>query len=189
MKKTSKRGWILSLLTGVAAAVVLIRRRMQPIDSQPLLPMPPLPPAEPPRIVLPSEILNTADSVPEASAPTPVETTMTSEAEQVAAVVAETSDASGATQTEASPQEMEAPLLERAVGGVAVTAPSQPEAVADESTADDDDNTMTGYCVSCRTKRTMVDAHEETTENGRRALRGTCEVCGSNMFRFLPNQP
>jgi hypothetical protein len=178
MKKTSKRRWILTLLTGVVALLVVVRRRMQPIESRPLLPVPPLPPSDPPRIVLPTEILNAIDSVPESIAETPVETLVSSEAEAVAAAV----------ETAAPEQETEAPLLEREVGGV-TAAPAQPKSleVADDQ-AHDDDDPLLSYCVSCRTKRPMVNTHEETTENGRRALRGTCEVCGSKMFRFLPNQ-
>jgi hypothetical protein len=42
-----------------------------------------------------------------------------------------------------------------------------------------------GYCVRCKTKRSIQNAHEETTESGRRAARGTCPVCGANMFTFL----
>jgi hypothetical protein len=44
---------------------------------------------------------------------------------------------------------------------------------------------VVGYCVRCKTKRAISDAHEETTESGRRAARGTCPVCGANMFTFL----
>jgi hypothetical protein len=44
---------------------------------------------------------------------------------------------------------------------------------------------VAGYCVRCKTKRTIQDAHEETTETGRRAARGVCPVCGANMFTFL----
>lgn len=48
-------------------------------------------------------------------------------------------------------------------------------------------NGLVAYCVRCREKRPMQDAHEETTENGRHAARGTCPVCGANMFTFLPD--
>jgi hypothetical protein len=47
------------------------------------------------------------------------------------------------------------------------------------------DEAVAGYCVRCKTKRTIKDAHEEITESGRRAARGTCPVCGANMFTFL----
>ena len=47
---------------------------------------------------------------------------------------------------------------------------------------------IVGYCVRCKTKRAIMDAHEETTESGRRAARGTCPVCGANMFTFLPSE-
>ncbi len=56
-------------------------------------------------------------------------------------------------------------------------------------TADaDEDDGLTAYCVRCHEKRTMVDPHEETIENGRRAARGTCPECGANMFTFLPEE-
>ncbi len=178
MKKTSKRRWILSLLTGVVAVIVVLRRRMQPIESQPLLPIPPLPPSEPPRIVLPTEILNASDGVPESLVETSVTTHVPSEAE--AAPVA----------TEAPELATEAPLLEREVGGPPIPPrkPKQPTPTQPDSERGHDDDPLLSYCVSCRIKRPMINSHEETTENGRRALRGTCEVCGSNMFRFLPNQ-
>lgn len=42
-----------------------------------------------------------------------------------------------------------------------------------------------GYCVRCRAKRPMQHPHEEFSESGRRAARGTCPVCGATMFTFL----
>jgi hypothetical protein len=42
-----------------------------------------------------------------------------------------------------------------------------------------------GYCMRCKTKRPIQNAHRETTESGRPAARGTCPVCGANMFTFL----
>ena len=44
---------------------------------------------------------------------------------------------------------------------------------------------ITGYCMRCKTKRPIQNAHRETTESGRPAARGTCPVCGANMFTFL----
>jgi hypothetical protein len=44
---------------------------------------------------------------------------------------------------------------------------------------------VVGYCVRCKTKRPIQEAHEEITETGRRAARGVCPVCGANMFTFL----
>jgi hypothetical protein len=46
-----------------------------------------------------------------------------------------------------------------------------------------------GYCTRCRAKRPIQDAREELTENGRRAARGTCPVCGGNMYTFLKKEP
>lgn len=42
------------------------------------------------------------------------------------------------------------------------------------------------YCVKCKTKREVQNGREETLENGRRALRGQCSVCGTNIMKFLP---
>ncbi|MBM7844834.1 DUF5679 domain-containing protein [Herpetosiphon giganteus] len=164
--KSKRRLWV-SLLLGLAAVVVIVRRKLQPIDSAPILPPPPPPPSDPPRIVLPTDILTTeiATSAPEIEAD-PV----TIEPEPVAD---------------------EAPLLEREVGGndAASVETTEPVAEAEAPAEDDDDeDELRSYCVSCRAKQPMIDAHEELTENGRRALRGTCEVCGAGMFRFLPNK-
>ena len=45
-----------------------------------------------------------------------------------------------------------------------------------------------GYCVKCRAKRAIKDAKEVTMKNGRLAAKGTCPVCGTGMFRFLPKK-
>lgn len=49
-------------------------------------------------------------------------------------------------------------------------------------------DTIVGYCTRCREKRPIKDAHIELTENGRRAARGTCPVCGGNMYTFLKKE-
>lgn len=40
------------------------------------------------------------------------------------------------------------------------------------------------YCVKCKQKREIQDAHEVTMKNGRIAVRGTCRVCGSMLNRI-----
>lgn len=42
-----------------------------------------------------------------------------------------------------------------------------------------------GYCVKCKAKRKMVDAQEVTMKNGRKALKGKCETCGTGMYKIL----
>ncbi len=42
------------------------------------------------------------------------------------------------------------------------------------------------YCMKCRAERTVNDAQIVTTKNGRTAAQGTCPVCGTKMFKFLP---
>ena len=44
------------------------------------------------------------------------------------------------------------------------------------------------YCVKCREKREMKDEKEVTFDNGRRAMQGTCPVCGTKMTRILPSK-
>ena len=41
------------------------------------------------------------------------------------------------------------------------------------------------YCVKCREKREMKDATEVEMKGGRKALSGTCTVCGTKMFKIL----
>ncbi len=43
---------------------------------------------------------------------------------------------------------------------------------------------MQAYCMKCRTKREMTNATPTTMKNGRPALQGTCEVCGTKMYRI-----
>jgi hypothetical protein len=45
-----------------------------------------------------------------------------------------------------------------------------------------------GYCVKCREKRTVMDGKVETTEKGRRIVKGICPVCGTKVNRFLPKE-
>ncbi|HTT66789.1 MAG TPA: DUF5679 domain-containing protein [Gemmatimonadales bacterium] len=43
-----------------------------------------------------------------------------------------------------------------------------------------------GYCVKCKAKRVMANVKEVKMANGRPALKGTCPVCGTGMFKILP---
>ncbi len=48
------------------------------------------------------------------------------------------------------------------------------------------------YCVKCKAKRMMKDAHETSFKGKgggqRRAMTGTCEKCGTKMFRIMPKK-
>lgn len=47
-----------------------------------------------------------------------------------------------------------------------------------------------GYCVKCKAKRGMCNAKEVAMKGrgGKRsALKGTCEKCGTGMYRILPS--
>lgn len=43
-----------------------------------------------------------------------------------------------------------------------------------------------GYCVKCKAKRAIANPKTVKMANGRPALKGTCPVCGTGMFKILP---
>jgi DNA topoisomerase-1 len=43
---------------------------------------------------------------------------------------------------------------------------------------------LEAYCVKCKTKREIVDPQAVFTDTGTPATRGTCPVCGTNLFRM-----
>lgn len=43
---------------------------------------------------------------------------------------------------------------------------------------------MEGYCVKCKKKQEIKDAKEVTLKNGKKAMKGSCPVCGTGMFRI-----
>jgi len=45
-----------------------------------------------------------------------------------------------------------------------------------------------GYCVKCKAKKEMNDANEVTMKNGRKAMKGKCPSCGTNMFCIMGNK-
>jgi pimeloyl-ACP methyl ester carboxylesterase len=44
--------------------------------------------------------------------------------------------------------------------------------------------TVEAYCAKCKMKRKMLSPVGVTSKDGRSAIRGTCDVCGSNLHRF-----
>jgi len=40
------------------------------------------------------------------------------------------------------------------------------------------------YCFKCRAKREIRNPQNVTLKNGRPAIRGTCPVCGTKVFRI-----
>ena len=68
-------------------------------------------------------------------------------------------------------------------------APAEPPAAEEDQVAPAEppaaEGEILGYCVRCRTKRPIQGAQLTTSESGRRAARGTCPVCGANMYTFL----
>ena len=46
---------------------------------------------------------------------------------------------------------------------------------------------ITAYCMTCMAERTIQTVQIVLTKNGRPAANGTCPVCGTKMFKFLPS--
>ncbi|HYO88649.1 MAG TPA: DUF5679 domain-containing protein, partial [Candidatus Limnocylindrales bacterium] len=44
--------------------------------------------------------------------------------------------------------------------------------------------TLTAYCVRCKTQREMIQPQAAFASNGKPMTRGTCAVCGTNMTKF-----
>ena len=42
----------------------------------------------------------------------------------------------------------------------------------------------TAYCVKCKEKRDVSNPEQVTMKNGRKALKGTCPVCGTKVFKI-----
>ena len=40
------------------------------------------------------------------------------------------------------------------------------------------------YCVKCKAKQKISSPEQTTMKNGRPAIRGTCSVCGTKVFRI-----
>ncbi len=54
---------------------------------------------------------------------------------------------------------------------------------ADSASAPSD---VQGYCVKCKASRSMTEVQIVTTQNGRKAAKGKCPVCGTTVMKFLP---
>jgi len=83
------------------------------------------------------------------------------------AAVQPLADASTSMKPPASPVEQEADLL------------AQVRALIERET------TLQAYCPRCRTRQAIADPQPAVTSKGRPAVRGTCAVCGSKVFRFV----
>lgn len=40
------------------------------------------------------------------------------------------------------------------------------------------------YCVKCKAKREVKNPEQITMKNGKAALKGTCPVCGTSVFKI-----
>ena len=41
------------------------------------------------------------------------------------------------------------------------------------------------YCVKCKKKVDVKNGEEVTMKNGRPALKGTCSICGTGVYKIL----
>lgn len=109
------------------------------------------------------------------------------EQQQEAHVTTE-SDALQSSETSPGPIDMNKPGASSEIKEATPIAPSpslsEPES---DSQATRDETTslaIMAYCVKCKQKREMLHAQEVTMKNGRRAVRGTCAICGSGIYRI-----
>ncbi len=49
-------------------------------------------------------------------------------------------------------------------------------------------DTIEAYCVKCKSKRSMKDGQKVTMKNGKNAMQGKCETCGTGMYKIMPKQ-
>ncbi len=48
--------------------------------------------------------------------------------------------------------------------------------------------TNEAYCVKCKSKRVMKDGQRVTMKNGKDAMQGKCETCGTGMYKIMPKK-
>ena len=53
-----------------------------------------------------------------------------------------------------------------------------------ESADNDDNRTLSAYCVKCAALREMTSPTATTLKNGREATRGQCPVCGTSLLKL-----
>jgi pimeloyl-ACP methyl ester carboxylesterase len=73
--------------------------------------------------------------------------------------------------------------VEKVVSATDSTAIAEKQASGEEVGAEQEG--VTAYCFKCKQKRTIQNAQRITTPKGRRAVEGTCPVCGTRLFRFV----
>lgn len=44
---------------------------------------------------------------------------------------------------------------------------------------------LTAYCMKCKTKKSIAGGQEVTMKNNRKAIKGKCVSCGTNVFRII----
>ena len=45
-----------------------------------------------------------------------------------------------------------------------------------------------GYCVKCRVKREMLETGIKKAKNGRRMVKGICQLCKTKMCKFIKKE-
>ncbi len=64
-----------------------------------------------------------------------------------------------------------------------IPLPSRPAPVFPEPVPETSPQ-VEAYCVKCKAHRIMQNPYATTTQTGRPAVRGTCPICGSKMFKM-----
>lgn len=76
------------------------------------------------------------------------------------------------------------PLTEEALPTKAQASSSAQEHIQPDVNDRPNVPTITAYCVKCKEKRELLNAHEVKMKNGRLAVRGKCAICGTNLNRI-----
>ena len=50
-----------------------------------------------------------------------------------------------------------------------------------------ENKTDSSYCVSCRQKTNTTNSQVVATKNGRKMMKGNCEICNNKKCKFVKN--
>ena len=92
-------------------------------------------------------------------------------------------DTEGRELTSKATTEAERSVSAEVTPGEVENAQPVPEPPSEEDTGMAE--AIEAYCMKCRLKRVIHNAHKIVTKSGRSAIEGTCPVCGTKLFRFV----
>jgi pimeloyl-ACP methyl ester carboxylesterase len=88
------------------------------------------------------------------------------------------------TKEEKTQAEVEEPVTVTELPAPIVDLPEQLEQPAKTEAVTSSESSLEAYCVRCKKKTKIQNPQEVTMKNGRAAVQGTCEVCGTKVYRI-----